>query len=203
MNKLLGKVRFDADDAVVCHCNGVTRRALKEAAARLGPDLSAISRETGAGGVCGGCTAQISRLIGHGAMAPARLLEKEALDENHCRVRLSRVSQDTAPLVGADIVLQPQIGQTAHPRSYTATRLTDQAVELIVRREANGLVSRWLYDEATPAHEFAMTAPMGGIAFGGEDRPVFLACGIGITPALAVAFAAPTRPGRVYWWVRS
>ncbi|MEM9855693.1 MAG: nitric oxide synthase oxygenase, partial [Pseudomonadota bacterium] len=47
------------------------------------------------------------------------------------------------------------------------------------------------------------TAPMGGIAFGGEDRPVFLACGIGITPALAVAFAAPTRPGRVYWWVRS
>ncbi|MFP3489798.1 FAD-binding oxidoreductase, partial [Staphylococcus sp. SIMBA_130] len=72
-------------------------------------------------------------------------------------------------------------------RSYTITSSCRDKLELeiIVRREPNGLVSRWLHDTANNEHFFRLSAPFGGISKVKEDRIVFAAAGIGITPALA------------------
>ncbi|CAM5653142.1 FAD-dependent oxidoreductase [Streptomyces pilosus] len=50
------------DDTVVCHCNNVTRKALKDAWHRGAHDEAALARATRATTGCGGCTAAVRSL---------------------------------------------------------------------------------------------------------------------------------------------
>ncbi|MEU3144250.1 FAD-dependent oxidoreductase [Streptomyces sp. NPDC006999] len=50
------------DEAVVCHCNNVTGKALKDAWHRGAHDEAALARETRATTGCGGCTTAVRRL---------------------------------------------------------------------------------------------------------------------------------------------
>lgn len=106
-------------------------------------------------------------------------------------------------MAAGDILLEVPIGGRGHARSYTVTDLTELSLEITVRREANGIVSRWLCDDADETHFIQISEPFGGVSIPEGTRPVFLACGIGVTPALAFARADPARRCLVHWWVRS
>lgn len=75
-------------------------------------------------------------------------------------------------------------------RSYTiASSPTRQdSIEITVKRETKGLVSRWLHDAATPGDLLEVVAPNGTFTFTGEEEQsiVLIGGGVGLTPLMSV-----------------
>jgi ferredoxin-NADP reductase/Fe-S-cluster-containing hydrogenase component 2 len=76
-------------------------------------------------------------------------------------------------------------------RSYTiaSTPTWRDRIEITVKREAHGLVSRWLHDDLRVGDEVEMEAPNGTFVFTGREaeRVVLIGGGVGITPMMSVA----------------
>jgi ferredoxin-NADP reductase/ferredoxin len=75
-------------------------------------------------------------------------------------------------------------------RSYTiaSTPTWRDRIEITVKREPYGLVSRWLHDELQVGDEVEIEAPNGTFIFTGEqaERVVLIGGGVGITPMMSV-----------------
>jgi ferredoxin-NADP reductase/Fe-S-cluster-containing hydrogenase component 2 len=105
------------------------------------------------------------------------------------------------PRDGGQIPFQYQPGQflTLHieprgiptKRSYTiaSTPTWRDRVEITVKREDHGLVSRWLHDELKVGDEVEIEAPNGTFFFTGEEAEsvVLIGGGVGITPMMSAA----------------
>jgi ferredoxin-NADP reductase len=88
-------------------------------------------------------------------------------------------------------------------RSYTiaSTPTWRDRIEITVKREPHGLVSRWLHDDLKIGDEIEIEAPSGTFIFSGEQAEsiVLIGAGVGITPMMSVArYLTETRwPGKV------
>ena len=75
-------------------------------------------------------------------------------------------------------------------RSYTiaSTPTWRDRIEITVKREPHGLVSRWLHDALQVGDEVEIEAPNGTFIFTGEqaERVVLVAGGVGVTPMMSV-----------------
>jgi ferredoxin-NADP reductase/Fe-S-cluster-containing hydrogenase component 2 len=75
-------------------------------------------------------------------------------------------------------------------RSYTIASSPNwrDRIEITVKREPLGLVSRWLHDELKVGDEVEIEAPNGTFFFNGEQAQsiVLIAGGVGITPMMSV-----------------
>ncbi|WP_413219906.1 nitric oxide synthase oxygenase [Tritonibacter mobilis] len=201
------------NDLVVCRCAGVLRSEIAAQAKLVNGDVEAICQSTGAGVTCGGCIPIIGEIAGRTRMGRAELVDKIILDCQHAAFRFKVEEELLEGLVDKpcqDTLLETWIGGRPLSRSYTITSSCRDKLELeiIVRREPNGLVSRWLHDTANNEHFFRLSAPFGGISKVKEDRIVFAAAGIGITPALAWlrhrAFGGDgAERCLVHWWNRA
>jgi ferredoxin-NADP reductase/Fe-S-cluster-containing hydrogenase component 2 len=89
-------------------------------------------------------------------------------------------------------------------RSYTiaSTPSWQDRIEITVKREDHGLVSRWLHDELVVGDLVEIEGPSGTFIFSGKEaeRVVLIGAGVGITPMLsAVRYLTETHwPGRVF-----
>jgi ferredoxin-NADP reductase/putative sterol carrier protein len=89
-------------------------------------------------------------------------------------------------------------------RSYTiASSPTSRAwIEITVKREAQGFVSRWLHDAVRPRDVLTVLAPNGTFTFTGNDEEsiVLIGGGVGMTPLMSVTrYLTESRwPGSVY-----
>src|SRR5262249_39417818 len=76
-------------------------------------------------------------------------------------------------------------------RSYTiaSSPTWRDRVEITVKREPQGLVSRWLHDELKIGDEVEIEAPNGTFVFDGQQAQsiVLIGAGVGITPLMSVA----------------
>jgi ferredoxin-NADP reductase/Fe-S-cluster-containing hydrogenase component 2 len=76
-------------------------------------------------------------------------------------------------------------------RAYTiaSTPTWRDRIEITVKREDHGLVSRWLHDELRVGHQVEMEAPNGSFFFRGDEAKsvVLIGGGVGITPMMSVA----------------
>jgi ferredoxin-NADP reductase/Fe-S-cluster-containing hydrogenase component 2 len=76
-------------------------------------------------------------------------------------------------------------------RSYTiaSTPTWRGRIEITVKREDHGLVSRWLHDVLRPGDEVEIEAPNGTFTFTGKEAKsvVLIGGGVGITPMMSVA----------------
>lgn len=76
-------------------------------------------------------------------------------------------------------------------RSYTiaSTPTWRDRIEITVKREDHGLVSRWLHDELKPGDEVEIEAPNGTFTFTGKEAKsvVLIGGGVGVTPMMSVA----------------
>jgi ferredoxin-NADP reductase/putative sterol carrier protein len=106
-------------------------------------------------------------------------------------------------LPGQFLTLEVEPAGTSVNRSYTiasAPGLQDW-VEITVKREDQGLVSRWLHDTVRVGDCLRVRAPNGTFSFaGGEaDKIVLIGGGVGCTPLLSIARALSGRqwPGDV------
>jgi len=75
-------------------------------------------------------------------------------------------------------------------RSYTIASSPTQSAycEITVKREAQGVVSRYLHDSIHAGSELRISAPYGRFSFTGEEAPsiVMIGGGVGITPLMSV-----------------
>src|SRR5262249_13605482 len=89
-------------------------------------------------------------------------------------------------------------------RSYTiaSTPTWRDRIEITVKREDHGFVSRWLHDELSVGDEVEIEAPNGTFYFTGAEAEsvVLIGGGVGITPMMsAIRYLTDTRwPGKVY-----
>lgn len=89
-------------------------------------------------------------------------------------------------------------------RSYTiaSTPTWSDRIEITVKREDHGLVSRWLHDELKPGDEVEVEAPNGTFIFTGEEAEgvVLIGGGVGITPMMStVRYLTETNwPGNIH-----
>lgn len=89
-------------------------------------------------------------------------------------------------------------------RSYTiaSSPTWRDRIELTVKREGQGLVSRWLHDELRIGDEVEIEAPNGTFVFSGKeaDRVVLMGGGVGITPLMSVVryLDAMSWPGMIH-----
>ena len=89
-------------------------------------------------------------------------------------------------------------------RSYTiaSTPTWRDRIEITVKREPNGVVSRWLHDELKVDDEVEIEAPNGKFIFtgAGADSVVLVGAGVGVTPMMSVVrYLSDTGwPGQVY-----
>jgi ferredoxin-NADP reductase/Fe-S-cluster-containing hydrogenase component 2 len=106
-------------------------------------------------------------------------------------------------LPGQFLTLHIEPGGVPTRRSYTiaSTPTWRDRVEITVKREEHGLVSRWLHDVLRIGDDVEMEAPNGSFTFTGREANgiVLLAGGVGITPMMSAArFLTETRwPGRI------
>lgn len=89
-------------------------------------------------------------------------------------------------------------------RSYTIASSPSRRdrMEITVKREDHGLVSRWLHDELQPGTPVRVEAPGGTFGFSGKEAAsvVLIGGGVGITPMMSIArYLTDTNwPGTIY-----
>jgi ferredoxin-NADP reductase/MOSC domain-containing protein YiiM len=89
-------------------------------------------------------------------------------------------------------------------RNYSMSGAPGASVYRVsVKREANGVVSSYLYDHAHAGDILDVSAPRGGFILGAGDAPVvLLSAGIGATPVLAMLHSlASAASRREVWWI--
>ncbi|NBW75817.1 MAG: flavodoxin [Sphingomonadaceae bacterium] len=100
-----------------------------------------------------------------------------------------RLPFDFLPGQFLQVEVTPQAGKAVR-RSYTiASSPTQRAyVELTVKREEQGAVSKFLHDQLKPGDLLKVTGPFGEFTFTGTDAEsiVLIAGGVGITPMMSV-----------------
>jgi len=122
------------------------------------------------------------------------LAEKEDVTHNVKTFRFKSTNGAEVPfdyLPGQFLTLHIAPGGVRTKRSYTiaSTPTWHDRIEITVKREEHGLVSRWLHDELEPGDEVEVEAPSGTFHFTGKDAESILLIGggVGITPMMSVA----------------
>jgi ferredoxin-NADP reductase len=121
------------------------------------------------------------------------LAEVEIVTHNVKTFRFKRRDGGPVPfdyLPGQFLTLQIAPKGIPTRRSYTiaSTPTWRDRIEITVRREEHGLVSRWLHDELKVGDEVEIEAPSGTFCFKGETTKnlVLIGAGVGITPMMSV-----------------
>lgn len=196
----LGKTEPPARDSaeILCRCSAVTTAALVAAIGQGCSSLDQIAAATRATLVCGGCIPAVKELLGQDEWMAATCEVARPVTADIRLFRLRTIVAAKPALPGQHVVLQARIRGRWVSRPYTLVSDPAQAgaYELIVRREKEGLLSRWLFDQLGEGGALRISPPQGTFCIDPGHAPavVFLAGGIGITPALAAARSLAARP---------
>jgi ferredoxin-NADP reductase len=122
------------------------------------------------------------------------LAEKEDVTHNVKTFRFRPAKGAQIPfdyLPGQFLTLHIAPGGVPTKRSYTiaSTPTWRDRVEITVKREDHGLVSRWLHDELAAGDEVEIEAPNGTFYFDGKNAGsvLLIGGGVGITPMMSAA----------------
>ena len=198
---------FIVSQDVLCTCMQISRDCLQDAIDNGHKTLAALSEQTGAGTLCGGCVATIAAMTGEQlwqAAVCARVVERAPHVRSFC-FRTTSVQRMPIARPGQYIMLKANIDGAEVCRPYTVTTCTnsnsnaalitsfsesavDSAIyEITVLRQAHGAMSNWLFDTMRANTVVHIAPPSGESRFTltGARPLVFLVGGIGVTPALA------------------
>lgn len=190
-------------EAVVCECLQVRLTTLRACIDRGCTTQEDLARQTGVTTVCGGCEPRVAQLVGRPSGYPAKIVE---ICEVLPTVRSFRFTADLGhtPAVvypGQHVIISAFIDGGWVSRPYTLTSPPGHRVqEITVKLEQGGILSRWLFDrKAGDSQKIQITPPQGSfcIDLARREPIVFLAAGIGITPAISLARTFASRGGHL------
>ena len=190
-----------AEDEVVCRCSRVTAGDVVSMIASGCNTIDQLAARSMATRVCGGCVPSIKEFLGQGEWLPAVLDCSEMCAPDIRMFRLRLLHGEARPAIpGQHLILQARIGGRWIERPYTISSAsgTRGYYELVVKREPEGLLSPWLFDSLDTKSAIRVSLPRGSYYLDADNNAdvVFLAGGIGITPALAMARTYAASPGQ-------
>ncbi|WP_437289610.1 nitric oxide synthase oxygenase [Sorangium sp. So ce406] len=199
----LGELKLDQPAAlfepeeVVCNCAGVKRGQISSLIEAGCESRAALSERTRAGQICGGCVPAIEEMFGGSSLVQAEVKGAQELSRGIFQVKLAPVGgAPVASVPGQHVLVQGYLDRRWVARAYTlsAPAVAGGEYEITVKREELGVFSRWLCERAA-ASLLRASAPRGSFVLPGPpvDRVVFLAGGIGVTPAMAMLRALDGR----------
>jgi len=197
----LGKATPPKRDAaeIVCRCSGATAADIVSAIGKGCDSLEEIARETRAAVVCGGCIPTVKEFLGQDEWSAASCEFSIPLTPDIRMFRIQASSCSLPFLPGQHVIMQARIRGRWVERPYTIASApsTESGYELVVRREEHGVLSRWLFEQLGEGGALRLSLPQGTFCITPAQARdmVFLAGGIGITPALAMARSIKTLPG--------
>ena len=88
-------------------------------------------------------------------------------------------------------------------RSYSLSSITDEGYRISVKREPEGVGSRFMHEHVHEGDLIDAAAPRGSFVLRATERPVVLiSAGVGATPVIAMLRALAEEPSiREVWWV--
>jgi nitric-oxide synthase len=192
------------ENEVICTCTHVTCGKIMQAIRENCTTLEAVAERTNATRVCGGCAPLVRELLGQSSWTAAHVVEIVALAEDVRSFRLRPISgpcRSWQP--GQHLVLQARIDNRWVQRAYTLSCAPAQGYyEITVKKEPQGVFSRWLFERMAPDAMLRISEPGGEYCLPADQSAdvVCLVGGIGVTPALSMArtLAAEPRPFRLH-----
>lgn len=181
---------------VICACTKATCATILDVIKAGCHTLEAVAEKTKATLVCGGCTPLVKELLGKSEWSAAEVVESRELARDVRRFCL-RPASGTRPFEpGQHVLLQARIENRWVQRAYTISSapLGQDTYEITVLREPQGVFTRWLFDRWEPGALLRISEPGGNWYLPASGDVVFLAAGIGMTPALAMMRALVAKP---------
>ena len=190
-------------NALICRCSNISARQLNDAIDSGCRNLDELSKATNAGLICGGCMPNLRGFLGKSDWTPAQCESVTPLTDEIRAFRIRPQDGSYQPnLPGQHLVVQARIGEHWVQRPYTISSSSEDGYEITVKREGEGVFSRWLFDHLAPETVLRISRPSGDYYLASDyaGEVVCLVGGIGITPALAIAsaLAADRRPVRLH-----
>lgn len=188
---------------LACLCAGTTFEELEDAIAADGDaTLGSLGALLGCGVQCGSCVPAIREALGQVAWFAATATAKPITRSRDMRgtgrliykVDLALADGPAYPKVqpGQHVVLRAHTPRGVVERTYTvvAQDIASRRVTVAIRRKPEGSFTPWLLREDGQARELEVSAPGGpGLSNNGYASAVFLAGGVGVTPAVAMVNA--------------
>lgn len=185
----------------VCECMQVKIKTIQDCILNGASTVDEVARRTGAGTVCGGCRPRILEMLGGNAWTYVKVIR---VQEHSPKVK----SFQFQPLNGSfchsepgqHVVIEAFIDGYWVARSYTLTSIAQQNAyyEITVKKEDQGLFSRWLFANHMKDPRLRISAPQGTFIFDPEKEApaVCFMAGIGVTPAIAFIRALVSRQSK-------
>ena len=191
MLRIEDSVSLYEDNEVLCACMQVNRGALRQAILSGGQTVAALSDATGAGTVCGACRLLLAEMVGRADWTPVIVSEEIPVTSDSRTFRFTPCATELKPAKpGQHIIVQTQMEGNWIQRAYTLTSASSETDyhEITVKREQQGLFSRWMFYNRRENALIRISCPQGDYYLEkDEKRPIVcLVAGIGVTPALAM-----------------
>ena len=182
---------FEKEDLNICDCMKVPESRLRGCIDRGMITLEELSYATKACTGCGSCRYKILEMLGENPWFPALIRKGVKHNNNICSFILKPYTGYPLFLpAGQHIIIQAKKEGILVQRPYTISGITpDGEVRITIKKEPQGLFSRWLIDDAPESFEVNITKPQGSFTLNlNEDSPALcFAGGIGITPFIGFA----------------
>lgn len=191
-----------ADTEVICACTHATCGQIQQAIADGCHTLDAVAQRTRATMVCGGCAPLVKEMLGDAAWTAANVAETVDLADDVRTFRIRPASGVCgAYRPGQHVVLQARIDNRWIQRAYTLSSAPGarDTYEITMKREPQGVFSRWFFDRLRPDALLRVSEPAGHYYLADDETRdvVCLVGGIGMTPALSMARALAEQPRRL------
>ena len=183
---------------IICTCTQTSCGKIMQAIRDNCTTVEAVAKRTNATRVCGGCVPLVRELLGQSDWTAAHVVESVPLSEDVRSFRIRPIAGQCRDwLPGQHLSLQARIDNRWVQRAYTLSCAPGgSCYELTVKREPQGVFSRWLFDRM-PAHTILRISEPAGEYHLPADQTEDVVClvgGIGVTPALSMARTLSTRP---------
>ena len=176
-------------DEKICFCLNVSAKTINSLIERGYTNFQSLREKTGCGSLCGGCEPHIQSMLGHAEWIPVVAEAEDLAQDIRCIKLKPAVRSQIIWKTGQYVVLSGRIDRHWINRSYTITSppVHGQGLEIAVKRETDGLFSRWLFEGAITEKELRISLPRGHTIWVPSSRPtVCFVAGIGVTPAVAI-----------------
>ncbi len=185
VTRKLARISPAVAEEIICTCMSIAKKQLQELIDNGMRDFDLLSKETGASTVCGSCRSKILEMLGDNPWLTANLTVSSKHNSyiNSYLIK-PKNTQFKKFIPGQYIIVQAKIHDKWIERAYTISGTQDDALRISVKKEAKGLLTKWLFEEAPELIEVNVTNPQGFFTLNKDlKNPVLcFAGGIGITP---------------------
>lgn len=184
-----------SEEEIICNCMLVSRGTINSCIKKGCTSREEVSKQTGAGTVCGGCIPTIQEMLGRASWQAMHITRISQLTHDTRSYRLFPIKKHPIQTfkIGQHVVIQCEIDGNWIERSYTltSTPANTEYFEIAVKREEKGLLSRWLFENEDKVPFIRVSSPTGQFMFETDktSQMICFVAGIGVTPAVAFARA--------------